>query len=789
MKTRNKRHILQLVALVCLILLMAASCSTTKKLGEKDVLYTGVKYLKYHEHDTKLEASVKDDIFTAINVRPNNPLYSPYYRTPFPIGLMIYNNIDEDATGFKGWLYKHFAAKPVLIKRVNPQARVDMINTILRNNGYFTSSASYTIHPKKNPKKAKISYDINVNPPYTIGDVKYTGGKDPLMSMVDSLARENRYLQPGSRYCLDSLSAVRIDITNYVRNRGYYFFRPEYIQYMADSVQDKGIIHLKLVESNDIPNNARMRYITHDIVAMVFNDDGRGVPDTIETDRCTLIRYEPVYIKDHVIPGCIRARKGRQFRVNSIDRTQAALSRLGIFSSVDIQVNPLDSVTPDGEGLLDLTINCQLDKPWEVTFEMHGASKSNSFIGPGLEVGATHKNAFGAGEKFSVDIYGDYEWQTGGSGSYKGADFNSYEFGVESKLDFPRLLAPKFLYPSRRYTNWTRFSISADLMNRPHNFKMSQLSMAATWEWHTNRFSSHVLTPFKLTYNRLLSTSEDFDSVMNVNPALKESFKNVFVPKIEYTYTYDRDITRCDHITFVGSVSEAGNIASGLWSAFGAKGTKQLLGTPFSQFVKAQGQVVWTRHFGLKSALATRVMLGVAHAYGNSSEVPYREQFYVGGSNSVRAFAVRTLGPGSFRPKVESSPQGEPLPEGTAQPAGNARYSYYDQTGTFKFEANVEYRFPILGYFNGAVFLDAGNIWLLQDDEKRPGGRLKMKNFFNELALGTGVGLRFDMTMLVVRADLGIALHAPYQTTKSGYFNIPSFKDLLAFHLAIGYPF
>jgi len=183
------------------------------------------------------------------------------------------------------------------------------------------------------------------------------------------------------------------------------------------------------------------------------------------------------------------------------------------------------------------------------------------------------------------------------------------------------------------------------------------------------------------------------------------------------------------------------------------------------------------------------VMLGVAHAYGNSSEVPYREQFYVGGSNSVRAFAVRTLGPGSFRPKVESSPQGEPLPEGTAQPAGNARYSYYDQTGTFKFEANVEYRFPILGYFNGAVFLDAGNIWLLQDDEKRPGGRLKMKNFFNELALGTGVGLRFDMSMLVVRADLGIALHAPYQTTKSGYFNIPSFKDLLAFHLAIGYPF
>ena len=759
------------IVTVSVLAWMAVSCSTTSKLGENDVLYTGVKHLKYHEDDAKLDAGVKEDIFTAINVRPNNPLYSPYYRTPFPIGLMIYNNIDEDATGFKGWLYKHFAAKPVLIKRVNPQARVDMINTILHNNGYFTSSASYTIHPKKNPKKAKISYDVNVNAPYTIGNVEYTGSEDPLMMMVDSLARANNYLQTGSRYCLDSLSAVRIDITNFVRNRGYYFFRPEYIQYLADSVQDQGVIHMRLIESNDIPNNARIRYRTHDIVATVYNDDGVGEPDTIESQRCTLIKYEPVYIKDHVIPDCIRARKGGLFRVNSIDRTQAALSRLGIFSLVDIQVTPLDSITPEGDGLLDLAINCQLDKPWEVTLEAHGTSKSNSFIGPGLEVGASHKNAFGAGEKFAVDIYGDYEWQTGGSGTYKGADFNSYEFGIEAKLDFPRLLAPKFLYPSRRYTNWTRFSLSADLMNRPNYFKMSQLSLAASWEWHANRYSSHVLTPFKLTYNRLLSSSELFDQQMEGHPALQESFKSVFIPKIEYTYIYDRDITPRDHITFTASFSEAGNIASGLWELFGSEGQKQLLGTPFSQFVKAQGQVVWTRYFGMESQLASRVFLGAAHAYGNSSELPYREQFYAGGSNSIRAFAVRTIGPGSFHPGAHDG------------------FTYYDQTGSFRFEANTEYRFPIIGYFKGAVFLDAGNIWLLENDPVRPEGKLRMKNFLDELALGTGVGLRFDMTMLVVRADLGIGIHAPYETTKSGYFNIPSFKEALAFHLAIGYPF
>ena len=163
---------------------------------------------------------------------------------------------------------------------------------------------------------------------------------------------------------------------------------------------------------------------------------------------------------------------------------------------------------------------------------------------------------------------------------------------------------------------------------------------------------------------------------------------------------------------------------------------------------------------------------GAAHAYGNSSQVPYSEQFYIGGANSVRAFTVRSIGPGSYR-----------------GPEGSQAIDNSDRTGTFKFEANVEYRFPIIGPLHGALFVDSGNIWLLKSDKMRPGGTLKASNFLKDLALGTGCGLRVDISMLVVRADLGIGIHCPYDTGKRGYYNMESFKKSLAFHLAIGYPF
>lgn len=282
---------------------------------------------------------------------------------------------------------------------------------------------------------------------------------------------------------------------------------------------------------------------------------------------------------------------------------------------------------------------------------------------------------------------------------------------------------------------------------------------------------SNTLTLFKLTYTNLMHTTADFDSIMAANPAVAQSFQSQFIPQMIYTYTYDRQLNPADNINFTFSVQEAGNIFWGLWRACGKRGEKRLFGTPFSQFVKGQAQVVWNRRLWGDHHLVSRVAIGAEHAYGNSTQVPYAEQFYVGGANSIRAFTVRSLGPGSYH-----------APSDTPD-------DYFDQTGTFKLEANVEYRFPIAGPLHGAAFLDAGNVWLLKADPARPGGALRGSTFLRDIALGTGVGLRFDISMLVIRADLGIGIHAPYNTGHGGYYNMESFGKSLAFHLAIGYPF
>lgn len=752
-----------------LLLIATAACSTTGRIPADEMLYTGLKGIRYDNADSvKLPDELKSEIRSAVNVAPNNYWKLVGWRYPFPLGLWVYNNWPNPPKGFKHWIYEKLVEEPVLVSDVRPEVRTKMLDQLLDNNGYFSGATSYTLNKAKNPKKASISYTVYPGQPYPIESMELLPDTSHLYHLIDSFARKDSYLMSGMRYSTDSLSDARIRITNRVRNNGYYFFQPSYIEYLADTVQTPGKVAMRMVLASKIPDFCLRKYSTGHITVNIFRANGGGTPDTIQYPDITIVQMMPSRLRRRILPECIRFRPGRTFSVRDMNRTQTYLSRLGIFSGIEIEAIPDTASSPDNPRL-NVQINCTFDKPLEVSVEANATSKSNSYIGPGLIVGVTNRNIFGGGEQLSVKLNGSYEWQTGGG--RKGGIFNSYEAGITTSLAVPRLIAPKFVRRSRYQLNWTRFQLNADLLNRPHYFRMAQFNMSMSYDWRVTRHIQNTFTPFKLTYTKLMNTTEVFDSIMDANQAVALSFRSQFIPQMMYSFTFDKALDRDNLINWQFSVQEAGNVFWGIYELCGRHGEKELFGTPFSQFIKGTTQVVYNRRLTGDNWLVGRIATGAAHAYGNASQVPYAEQFYVGGANSIRAFTVRSIGPGSYH-----------APEGT--PEDN-----FDQTGTFKFEANLEYRFPIFGPLHGAVFLDTGNVWLLKDDPQRPGGKLQASTFLRDLALGTGVGLRFDIGMLVLRGDLGIGIHAPYDTGHGGYYNIPSFGKSLAFHLAIGYPF
>lgn len=765
---------------ICLWLTIALaallwSCSTTRRLDPGEILYTGVKNVNITSDSIKgkkpyypqgLATQLKD----AVDVAPNNYWKLVGWRYPFPLGLWVYNNWPRRDKGFKHWIYEKLVEDPVLISEVRPELRTKMLDEIMHNNGYFSGTATYTLNPAKNPRKASITYDVNLGHAYTLRQIQLPPDTSRLFHLIDSVADKQVYLTPGQRYSLDSLAQVRVNIANALRNKGYYFFRPEYLEYLADTLSNPGQVNLRMVLAANVPHPLIEPYRTGKVTVVVNRNGRRVTPDTIALPRATLIQMMPSRLRRGVIEENVRFTPGKIFSVRDMDRTQSYLARTGIFKSITIEPEVDTARQASHRHVLDVTINCTLDQPLEAMVEVNASSKSNSYIGPGLTLGVINNNIFGGGEQLSVKATGSYEWQTGGGN--KGGIFNSYEAGITGTLAFPRLLMPRFIPRRRREISWTRLSLNGDLLNRPHFFKLGQFNASMTYDWLATRNTTISFTPVKFTYTKLMHTTLPFDSIMDANPAVAQSFRSQYIPQMLFTYTWNKRFNSQNLLNWTFTIQEAGNLFWSIYEVCGKRGEKKLFGTPFSQFVKGQTQLVYSRRLGRTNQwLVMRGLVGAAHAYGNSAQVPYAEQFYCGGANSVRAFTVRSLGPGSFRAP------------------GHKKGDYFDQTGTFKFEANIEYRFPIMGPLHGAMFLDSGNVWLLKKDALRPGGELKASTFLNDLALGTGAGLRLDISMLVVRLDLGVGIHAPYDTGKRGYYNMESFGKSLALHLAIGYPF
>lgn len=756
-----------------------AGCSTTKNLPEGETLYTGIKRIEINEKDESANGEKTiEEVTAAVSVAPNNSfLGSAKYRIPIPFGLWIYNNFQKYEKGLGRWIFRKMAATPVTVSSVNPDTRVKIASNLLKDYGYFNGNVTYTVDSTRNPRAVKLSYQIDMGKPYYIDTVLYEG----FTGRADSLIRKHfdeRLIHRNDNFDVTRLNEERERLVTLFKNNGYYFFRSEYITFLADTLMRPGYINLKIIPKSNTPKEAKTKYIIGKTDINLIGYNGEQPDDSICARDFTVHYFgEKPELRYGVLRKRFLYRSGETYSQLRMNYTQEALARLGVFKFNEFQYTPRN-----GSDTLDIKVNSMFDLPYDSELEFNLTTKDTKQTGPGAKFNLSRKNFMRMGASLNLELKGSYEWQTSSTVDGRSSVMNSYELGAALSLDFPRLILPwiKNRIDPFRFPSNTNFKVYAEQINRARYFKMLSFGGTVSYSFQPKRSIKHSVTPLNLAFNTLQNSTDEFNQIAAQNPMLFYSLSDQFIPSQSYTLTYDNSFRKHkNRLWWENSLTSAGNVTSLIYAAFGQKFTekdKKLLGTPFAQFLKYSSEVRNTIWFNDMHQLAFRAMGGIIWSYGNKTIAPYTEQFYVGGANSIRAFTIRSIGPGRYRPSESNT------------------YSYVDQTGDIKLEANMEYRFRILSKFaggnlNGAVFLDAGNVWLLREDPARPDAQFTFNHFFDSIALGTGAGIRYDLDFLVLRLDLGIALHVPYDTGKKGYYNIPRFKDGMGLHFAIGYPF
>ena len=828
-----------------LLCLLASACSLTKHLPEGETLYRGIKSIEYDsrqkttdsaqeegvitaladayttvegllsgdasvlepeeevdekavrdsmrrvsEKDKAAYESARDEVEAVLSYTPNGALMGSSFVThPFPLKLLIYNRYAGSKHAFGKWMFNHFAASPVLMSNVNPRLRSTVAKNTLRSRGYFRAQTSYEILPnQRDTLKERVRYHIHPGPLYHLDSIEYRNFPPQADSIIRNLPQkeDEEALHRCDPFSVVSLDAERSRIVGALREEGYYYQRNEHVTFRADTLQTPMMVKLQVQPSPTAPREAMRPYYIGKTRMNIYKYGDRQIVDSLTMRGGMTFGYSrpvprkeatgkspvpklgrEILLRPRAVWRSMLFRQGDLYRQSLSDMMQDGLAATNVFSSVRINYVPRAE-----DDTLDIVVNATLDKPYDAEFQGNVTGKTGGQIGPGVSFSFSKRNAFRGAETLTLKVWGSYEWQTGANVESKSSLLNSYEYGLSGSLSYPRFrffgLGRKI---GRRFVSTTAFDLQARCMNRAGFFGRISWSGGINYTLQRKQHIKHEFSPLTITYDQLLHSTERFDSIVSANPALYVSMRDQFVPSMSYSFSWAGTPKQPSALTV--SFKEASALLSSVYAICGdsySKEGKKLLGVPFAQFVKATVQ--YTKQFPLtkRSLLATRAFGGVVYSYGNAKSAPYSELFSVGGANSIRAFGMRTIGPGAYHPV-------------------RSQYSYVDQMGDLKLEANVEYRFPIVGQLQGAAFLDAGNVWLLRESDSQPGGQFSFKNLGDQIALGTGVGIRYDLDFLVIRFDLGIGIHAPYDTGRRGYYNMPSFGRSLGYHFAIGYPF
>lgn len=725
--------------LLLLLISLFTSCGASRLILDNQYLLSGVTV----KSETKdIDAAT---LATYVRQKPNSKWFSL-----FKIPLGTYSMAGQDTTKWLNRTLRNMGERPVLFDSVQARLSCSDLRSAMQNMGYMHAQVDLKTSTKG--KKMYVTYILTPGTPFYIRSLKYDI-QDSLIADLLKSAPQKAQLKAGDRFTVDKLDQERRRITQFLMDRGYYRFHRDFIIYSADSARNSNDINITLHllpyrENSKSPETQHKRYAIRNISYLSGNEDGK------------------LPLRKSVLENSTAMRVGEPYNYSKLQRTYNNFAKLQTVRYTNINFKEI----PDSSWL-DCDIKLSTNKPNTISFQPEGTNTAGD-LGAAASLIYSDRNLFHGSELLTIQFRAAFEAITGLEG-YQNQNY--VEYNLETKLQFPRFVAPFLSNSFKRNSNATsELAVSYNLQNRP---EFHRRVFTTAWRYRWNEPHHHLayrLDVLDLNYVHMPWISKTFkfnylDSISN--SILRYNYEDLFIMKIGMGVTYNDGIN-----AIRANIETAGNLLNGVSHAIGSKKNAQgqytLFNIAYAQYAKFDFDFTHLVQFDLHNQLALHFGLGIAWPYGNSSVLPFEKRYFSGGANSVRGWSVRELGPGKYK--------------GT-----DGRIDFINQTGDMKLDMNVEYRTSLFWKFNGAIFVDAGNIWTLRNYAEQPGGQFKLNTFYQQIAVAYGLGLRLNFDYFILRFDMGMKAINPAYTTQAEHYAIfhPKWSRDFAFHFAVGFPF
>jgi len=764
---KNNRNLFLL--LLPIILLQA--CTALKFVPSDEQLYTGAKVVLSKNQNQAFAKKAKQEAADIIRPKPNSTFLGSRPK------LWLFYKTERYEKGWKHWLNKKLSETPVYFSKVNAELVSKAVDTRLYNLGYFDAFSSYQL--LVDSQTISLIYNVTVNKAYTIEQLVFIKGTDNITNTIASLT-EKSLIKLHTTYSLDMLRNERNRIDDILKTQGYYYFNQDFIQFKIDTTLGNRGVKVSYQLKNETPLESKEVFVIKNV--NVYADYVLGKIMTRSAKRIidSINYYSSInYIKPDPIIQSIFIKKGSAYNRTLHDQTLSRLNNLGVYKFVTIKFSKSDSILH----LLTADILLTPHPQKSLASEVQGVSKSNNFIGPGINFSYRDRNALHGAELLILKLRTSFETQFNGpfQGQY------TFELNPSIELYIPRFLLPFKVKTNSGFVPRTKFTLDGNYLSRVNYYNVNSLKLTYGYKWKPNLPVDHDFTLFSVNYFNIHNQSLAFSSLLQGNPTLALRYEKQFIAGLGHSFYWNEQVfeqrTKPKYVNV--NIELAGNILSTI-NQLGGKQLNpdnplEILGVKYAQFIRSDFDVRQYIKLDKKkqSVIVARLFAGWGLPFGNARTVPFIKQYFSGGAYSLRGFPVFSVGPGTYAP-----------------PDSLRNLYFVQQGGEIKLEANTEYRFAINRLLKGAFFADAGNTWLNKDNSDIPGGKFLWSEFYKQLAVSVGTGLRLDVQFFVFRLDLGIPIRKPWLPDGSRWvfdqFDLKNSRwrsNNLIFNLAFGYPF